>query len=223
MRKEDKVSGSLIKILGISLVLIFITSIGVMATSANLNNVKIILSNGYEMQVITSKTNVADILEENHIILEDNEVVSPNPEEDINQNKTIRITIGESVEIAEEEKTITKEEILSSYETIVETLITEQIVIPFETITKESTGTGTKQNKVVQAGVNGLKEITYKVKYKGEEEIERTEISSKIIKEPKNKIVEVSTVQVTSRGTTERMRKKSKEGVKEARQVGFGL
>ena len=35
MNKNEKASGSLIKILGISLVLIFITGIGVMASNAN--------------------------------------------------------------------------------------------------------------------------------------------------------------------------------------------
>ena len=35
-------------------------------------------------------------------------------------------------------------------------------------------------------------------------EIEKTEISSKTIKEPVNRIVEIKSVQITSRGTTER-------------------
>lgn len=207
MKKEDKASISLIKILGISLVLICITSIGVMATNAKLNNVKIILSNDYEMQVLTSKTKVSDILEENHITLEEDEKVSPDEEDYIGDNNTIRISklTEEEMEVAEKETVITSEEILSSYGTIVEKIITEQVVIPFETITKEATGTGTKQNKVVQAGKNGLKEVTYKVKYQNDVEIERTEISSTVVKEPVNKIVEVRTIQVTSRGTSERV------------------
>ena len=204
MRKQDKASGSLIKILVIGIILMFITGIGVMASNASLNNVKIILSNGYEMQVITSKTKVSDILEENHVILEDNEVSSPKLDDEISDNKTIKITIGEAVEVAKENKIITSEEILSSYDTIVEKIIKEQIVIPFETITKEATGEGTKQNRVVQKGSDGLKEVTYKVKYQNDEEIERIELSTVVIKEPVNKIVEVTTVQVTSRGASER-------------------
>lgn len=206
MKKEDKASISLVKILGISLVLICITSIGVMATNASLNNVKIILSNDYEMQVLTSKKKVSEILEENHITLAEDEKVSPNIEEDIGDNKTIRISklTEEDIQIAEKETVITSEEILSSYGTIVEKIIKEQVEIPFETITKEATGTGTKQNKVVQNGKNGLKEVTYKVKYQNDIEIERTEISSTIISNPVNKIVEVRTVQITSRGVAER-------------------
>ena len=43
MNKNDKASVSLIKILSISLILMFITGIGVMATNAKLTNVKIVL------------------------------------------------------------------------------------------------------------------------------------------------------------------------------------
>lgn len=207
MNKNEKASGSLIKILAISLILMFLTGIGVMASNAKITSVKIILSNDYEMVVLTGKTKVSDILKENHISLSEDEVVTPNLEEELLENKTIRISnkIDEILEKAETEKVISAEEILSSYGTIVEKLVTEQEVIPFETITKEATGEGTKQNKVVQSGKNGLREVTYKIKYQNEEEIERTEISSTIIKEPVNKIVEVRTVQVTSRGGDERV------------------
>ena len=200
MNKNDKASVSLIKILGISLVLIFITSIGVMATNAKLTNVNIILSSNYEMTVLTSKTKIADILEENHITIKEDEIVIPDINSEITDNKTIKITKASNVQqVAEKEDSITAEEILQNYDTIVEKIITEQVVIPYETITKEATGEGTKQNKVVQNGINGLKEVTYKVKYQKEIEIERIEISSTVIKEPVNKIVEVKTIQVTSR------------------------
>ena len=205
MNSNEKASIGLFKILAISVVLIFVMGIAVMASSAKLTNVKVILSNDYEMTVLTSKTKVSDILEENHISLEEGETVLPALDEKISQNKTIRISIGESQEVAETEEVITKEEILSSYGTVTEKLITEQIVIPFETITKEATGaSGTKQNRVVQNGKNGLKEITYKVKYNNDIEIERNQISETIIEEPVDKIVEVTTVQITSRSSTER-------------------
>lgn len=205
MKKDGKASVSVLRILGICIMVIFITSIGALATNAKLMSVKIILSNDYEMTVFSSKTNVAEILRENHVTLEEDETVSPKLEEDLGDNKTIRISkIGEEQEIAESEEVLTSEMILQNYNTITEKIVTEQVVIPFETITKEATGTGTKQNKVVQNGVDGLKEITYKVKYQNEVEIEKTEISSKIIKEPVNKIVEVRTIQITSRDTADR-------------------
>ena len=207
MNKNEKASVSMMKILAISCIFIFITGIGVMASNARLTNVKIILSNDYEMIVLTSKTKVEDILNENHITLTQEEMVTPGLEENITENKTIHIFNKAEYqgEIAERENVITKEEILSSYGTITEKLVTEQVVIPYETVTKESTGEGTTQNRVIQNGVDGLKEITYKAKYQNEVEIERIEISSKIIKEPVTKIVEVRTAQVTSRSAAERV------------------
>ena len=207
MNKNEKASVSLIKILGISLVLIFITGIGVMASNAKLTNVKIILSNDYEMTVLTTKTKVSEILEENHISVNEEEIVTPSMESEITENKTIRISNKEDYngEVAEKENVITKEEILSSYGTITEKLVTEQVTIPFETITKETSGSGTKQNRIIQNGRDGLKEVTYKIKYQNEVEIEKVEISSKTIKEPVNKIVEVRTIQVSSRASDERV------------------
>lgn len=203
MKKDDKASISLKKVIGISLIIIFLLGVGVMATNTKLNSVKIILSNGYEMNVLTSKTKISEILDENHIILLPDEKSTPNGESDLSSNKTIRISKTEEKvqELATEEtKELTTQELLQNYDSIVEKIITEQVSIPYETITKDvSTGTGTKQDKIVQNGEDGIKEITYKVKYRNEEEIEKIEISSKIIKEPVNKIVEVRTKQVTTR------------------------
>ena len=203
MKKDDKASISLIKILGISLVLIFMTSIGVMASNASLTSVKIILSNDYEMTVLTSKKTVGEILEENHIVLLEDETVTPDKQEELPDNKTIKIVkkTEEEQGIAKEEAVVTTEEILATYDTIVEKIVTEQVEIPFETITKEATGEGTKQNQVIQKGQNGLKEVKYKVKYQNDVEIERIELSSTVIKEPVNKIVQIQT-QVTSRAST---------------------
>ena len=178
-----------------------------MAANSKMNTVKIILSNNYEMTVLSNKSKVSDILEENHIIISENEVVSPKINEELSDNKTIRIAKEEGQsEIAENNyKEITTEKLLEeNYSNITEKVTTEQIEIPFETITKDVSNGGSKQNKVVQEGENGLKEVIYKIKYQNEEEIEKEEISSKILKEPKNKIIEVQTRQVTSRSNTSR-------------------
>lgn len=211
MKKDDKASISLKKVIGISLIIIFLAGIGVMATNTKLNNVKIILSNGYEMNVLTSKTKISEILDENHIILLPDEKSTPDREAELSSNKTIRISKTEDKVqelAAEETKDLTAQELLQNYDSIVEKIITEQVSIPYETITKDvSTGTGTKQDKVVQNGEDGIKEITYKVKYRNEEEIEKVEISSKVIKEPVSKIVEVRTKQVTTRSQVGRTAK----------------
>ena len=206
MKKDDKASISLKKIVCISIVLIFLLGIGVMAGNVKVNNVKIILSSGYEMNVLTTKTKIKDILEENHIILLEDENVIPSEEEDLSDNKTIIISKElENIAMASETEnssTVTVEDVLQNYSKIVEKIVVEEEKIPYETIKKDvSTGSGTKQDKIVQNGVDGLKEVTYKVKYQDEKEIEKIEISSKIIKKPVNKIIEVRTKQVATRSS----------------------
>ena len=208
MKNDDKASISLKKIVCISIILIFLLGIGVMAGNVKVNNVKIVLSSGYEMNVLTTKTTIKDILEENHIILLEEETVVPSEEEELPDNKTITITKDSEsvVGVAEIEKSsdVTEEDVLKNYATIVEKIVTEEVVIPYETVKKDvSTSTGSKVNQVVQTGKDGLKEVTYKVKYQNDEEIEKIEISSKIIKKPVNKIIEIRTKQqATSRGSS---------------------
>ena len=207
MKNNDKASISLKKIVCISIILIFLLSIGVMAGNVNVRTVKIVLSSGYEMEVLTTKTSVKDILDENHIVLLEDEKVTPDTSEELSDNNTIIISdeseeVKEATTKVEKSSDVTTEEILNNnYSKITEKTVVEQVEIPFETITKDvTTGSGTKQDRVVRQGENGIKEITYKIKYQNGEEIEKKEISSKIIKEPVDKIIEVRTKQVTTRG-----------------------
>lgn len=197
------------KVIGICLILLLISGIGVFASNVKINNVKIILSNGYEMNVVTSKTKISDILEENHIVVLPGENVVPNEDKELSDNNTIRITkyedYTEDVEIAEVSENISSDEILNSYDSIVEKIETVQEIIPFETVTKDvSNNASTKRETVVQNGKDGLKEVTYKIKYQNNVEIERKEIASNIIEEPINKIVEVRQQVVTSRSSVDR-------------------
>ena len=207
MKNNDKASISLRKIVCISIILIFLLGIGVMAGNVKVNNVKIVLSSGYEIDVLTTKTSVKDILDENHIVLLEDEKVTPDTSEELSDNNTIVISKeSEEVEVSENiEKSsdVTTEDILNNYSKIVEKIVVEKEEIPYETITRDvTTGSGTKLDQVVQKGVNGIREVTYKVKYQNGEEIEKTKISSKVIKEPVDKIVEIRTKQVTTRGGT---------------------
>ena len=209
MKKAKKAEMPIRKIIGLCLILLFIMGIGVMASNSKLNNVKIILSNGYEMDVVTSKTKVSEILEENHIILLPEENVVPNLEKELSDNSTIRITTIEDLnevevaETAENSADITVDSLLETYDSIVEKIETVQETIPYETITKDvSDGESNKRDTVIQEGENGLKEITYKVKYQNDVEIERKEISSTIIKEPVDKIIEVRRLTTTSRSSS---------------------
>ncbi len=175
-----------------------------MAGNANIKNITITFSNGYEITVLPSKTNVAEILKDNGIELEENETVIPSLENDI-QGNTIQIFIKgeeptEASQISEENKDL--DTISQDYLNITEKIIKEREEIPFETITKDiSTGDGSTVNSVLQSGRNGIKEVTYKVTYKNEVEVSREKLEEIIIKEPRNKIVQVQTKTITSRGS----------------------
>ena len=205
MEKAKKAQFPIRKIIGICLILLFVMGVGVMASNAKLNNVKIILSNGYIMNVTTSKTKVSDILDENHIILLPEESVIPNQDSELSDNKTIRISkekqTVEVADTAETSKDVTVDSLLKSYDSIIEKIETVQETIPYETITKDvSDNDSNKRETVIQQGKDGLREVTYKVKYQNDVEIERTEISSNIIEEPVDKIIEVRK-KITNRST----------------------
>lgn len=210
MMENEKASLSVRRILGIAIVFIFLCGVGVMATNINLNSVKIILSNNYEMSVLTTKTKVSDILEENHIVVLPEENVIPNEESEISENRTITITKtleeGQDViKLAEANPEVSIEQLLSDYTPVIEKIITEQVEIPFETITKDSSSGTDRVSKIITKGKNGLKEITYRAKFKNDIEIERTILSEKIITEPVNQVVQVNKKAVTSRASGERI------------------
>lgn len=199
MNKQRKPLISYKKIIALSVLFIIILGISVLAGNAKVNSVKIKFSNNHEITVLTSKTKVSEILEENHIMLSADEIVTPALEEEITTANAIVISTNgqEPTQIAEvnnESLNTNIEEIAQSYTDIVEEIITVKEEIPFETITKDVSNGSSTVNKVIQAGKKGLKEVTYKVRYKGDIEVERIELSSKVIKEPVNKIVQIQTV-----------------------------
>ena len=209
MKKEEKASISIMRIICISIILILISGIGVMAVNTNLKDVKIILQNGYEMTVLTGKETVSEILGENNIVLEENQKTIPDLEAQVNAGESIKITDKSYNEvqianISEEGVETSLEQLLENYAPIIEKIVVEQVPIPFETITKNTTGTTQNtKNKVLQQGKDGLKEITYKIKYQNDVEIEKTVISEKVITEPQDKIVQVQKiVTTTSRGSS---------------------
>lgn len=214
MKREEKSSISIIKIICVSLILIILSGAGVIAMTTKLNTVTIILSNGYEMTVLTNKTKVSEILKENNIIIETNEKVTPSLDEEIDTNNTIKIcdkSIREIqvAKISENGVETTLEDILSNYSPIVEKIVVEEVSIPYETITKDTTNEEEHiKNKVITKGEEGKKLVTFKIKYKNNEEISRTILSEIVVKDPVDKIVQVQK-DVTSRSTTARTASKT--------------
>ncbi len=217
---DEKASISLKRILGICLIFLFISGICVFAANKQVKNVKITLSNGCEMNVVTSKTKVSDILDEKHIILLPEEKVTPDENTTIGANgeiiiseKTAQEEVAELVSnetenaTAEEEKTteLSMDMIAQAYNPITEKTIVEVQSIPFETVTKNvANGASETKDQVLQEGKEGKKEVTYKVKYQNDIEIERTEVSSVVLEEPVDKIIQVRAKQTTSRSSSGR-------------------
>ena len=177
-----------------------------MAVNTDLKDVTIILQNGYEMTALTSKAKVSEILTENNIVLEENQKTIPDLSEEISSGQSIQITDKsynevQIAKISEDGAKTSLDQLLENYAPITEKIVVEQVTIPYETVTKNSGTSGDTTNKVLQQGKDGLKEVTYRVKYQNDVEIEKTVISEKVITEPVNKIVQVQK-KTTSRSST---------------------
>ena len=132
MKTDDKLSVRIIrKIAFISIVFVCLLAIGVMAAKADVNSVTIVFAEDCQTTVMTSKTLVSEILEENHIILEADEQVYPDKNAPIDFTKTITISkmTEERKIVAEEVEKISVEEILGNYVTVTEKIVTEQVEI----------------------------------------------------------------------------------------------
>jgi 3D (Asp-Asp-Asp) domain-containing protein len=208
MKREERASLSIMKIICVAIILVLISGIGVMAVNTNLKDVKIVLQNGYELTVLTAKTTVSEVLAENNITLDETEKTVPDSNEEISSGTIIKIVDKSYSEIqiakvSEEGVQTTLEDLLNSYAPITEKIVTEQVVIPYETITKNTAGTSENTtNKIIQNGKDGIKEITYKIKYQNDIEIEKIQLSETIIQEPVSKIVQVNKVTTRSATTT---------------------
>lgn len=209
MRKKKHTSSSLAKIIVITILLITLCGIGRVTLGNQVHNVKIILSNNCELDIVTTKTKVSEILEENHIVILPEEKVIPDMDSELEKDNEIKITkeaITGAEVVASMEKTedISMDEILKKYTPIVEKVVVEEETIPYETVTKDiSNNAEETKDKVLQEGEDGLKEVTYKIKYQNEQEIEKKVLEEKIIKEPVDKIIQVQNVRVASRSAVE--------------------
>jgi len=208
MIKSEQASISVTRIAIITIITIFALSVSVLAASTDVRNVKIILSDNCEIEVLTTKEKVADILAENHIIILPEESVVPNLDSEIKNNHSKIVITGKTQDaavvtsLAKESEGIYLDQLLSAYSTVTEKIIREEVVIPYETVTKDaSNSTSGNSTSVIQEGQEGLKIVTYKVKYQNDIEIERTVVNEEIVKEAVDKIIQVSNV-TTRKGST---------------------
>ncbi len=135
MKREEKASISIMKIICVSIILILISGITVLAVNTDLKDVKIVLQNGYEMTALTSKTKVSDILEENNIVLNENQKTMPELESEIKAGETIKITDKsyneiQIAQISEQGIETSLNQLMESYAPITEKIVVEQVAIP---------------------------------------------------------------------------------------------
>lgn len=213
--KRKKKQLAIKRVLGITLSLIILSGMCAFAANTKLNKVKIISSNNYEMTTVTTKTKVSEILEDNHIVVLPEEKVEPSLEEEVGEDRTIKISNKTEeekvVETAETTTNISEEQIKNAYATITEKVEVVQEAIPFETVTKDVSNSATETtDRVLQQGKDGIKEVTYKVKYQNDVEIERTKVSEVVIQEPVSKVVQVK-AKATNRSDVSRTETKATE------------
>ena len=207
MIKSEQASLSVMRIGVITLLIIFLLSVGVLAVSTDVKTVKIVLSDNCEIDVLTTKTVVSDILEENHIMVLPEENVVPNLNSEITDSSSKIVITGVTQDayavaaIAEEEEGLYLDQLLSAYNTVTEKIITVDEKIPYNTVTKDASNIDDAKTSVIQEGKEGLKRSTYKVKYQNDIEIDRTLITEEIIEEAVDKIVQVT--KVTTRSNTQ--------------------
>ena len=107
------------------------------------------------------------------------------------------------------------EEILKNYAPITEKIVTKEEEIPYETVTKDaSSGAENTSNRVLRQGQNGIKLVTYKIKYQNDIEIEKTVLSEEITKQPVSKIVQVQKTATSRSSDSSRTSKTVSSGTK---------
>ena len=188
----------------IILLIMFLIMLTVVSLGAKLNihQVEITFADGTTLPVtVKGEKQANSILLDNNIPLLEEEKVT-----DITENGVRKLKISKKDNIKESVQVEKISQIINSTtdNNLYEKIEVERVEIPFKTITKESDSENGK-SIVVKIGEKGIKEIKYRSLYKNEKLLEKKEISSKVIKEPVDKVVQLAP-KVTSRnirtGTT---------------------
>ncbi len=134
-------------------------------------------ADGKTETVGTAAKTVEDLLKEQNITLDS--------DDELNVKLTDAVTEGMEIVVKRVEY---KEE-------------TRTEAIAFKTVEKQSDALAAGTSEVTQEGVEGSKEVTYKVKYVDSKEVSKEVLSEKVIKEPVDKIVTYSSQSSNSGGS----------------------
>jgi uncharacterized protein YabE (DUF348 family)/3D (Asp-Asp-Asp) domain-containing protein len=131
---------------------------------------------GGKSDLLTTRKNVKGVLEQAGVALGEMDKIKPALEGEVTSGLVIEIT------------------------RVKEDLTTQRVSIAFATQRRDDETLELGLTKVVQAGVNGIRELKYRVTYENGKKIKSVLVSSKVIKEPVTKIVAYGTAGAISRG-----------------------
>ena len=169
----------------IAFILVFTTA-GLFMISLNLKTITLDYY-GDVKNIKTMSNTVESFLLQNQIYVEDNTTIEPSVETKVTSGMEIKIySENELAKINIDEIKDTYNPVVAKIEEVVET-------IPFEEEQTENPTLDRGTTNTIEEGVEGQKSTKYIVKYNKDKEIYRAELSSEILSEAKNKVVEVGT------------------------------
>jgi 3D (Asp-Asp-Asp) domain-containing protein len=182
-----------IRIFAISAIFLFFVAVILYCALNQVKFVTVTFSDGHSTCLLTGKTNVGGILESYGIMLMNDDVAFPSVDDYLDETNTITIAKNyiETPVFAEKSEDINSSELIQKYATVVEKVNTEEIEIPYETITNDSSTGAEIQTRVTRKGVNGIKQLMYMVRYQDDVEVAREQIREEVVEEPVPEVVEI--------------------------------
>lgn len=183
--KEDKAYKIRKTFIIITLILLFATA-GLFVVSTQVKTVTL----DYYGQIKTVKTlskTVDGFLIQNKIYVNESSKIEPEKHAKVEEGTNIKITSSNEYAKFDEKK------ILDGYSPMVAKLEDVEESIPFEEQKNNNANIEIGTENVVQEGQEGKKVTKYLVRYNNDSEIYRATISSDVITEAKNKVIEVGT------------------------------
>ena len=145
--------------------------------------------------------------------------------EDGEKTVKYKVTYNNGVEVNREKisEKITKEPVKEITEVGTKVSETKEVKevedIKFETITRENKNAPKGEVKVVQKGIKGKKEITYKVVYENGKEVSREKVSETIVQDVLNEVIEVGTKEKDVKQTSKKEPKKETKQEKQTEKI----
>lgn len=183
--KEDKLH-ILRKTLIIICCILFFSTVGLIMVSTQMKTVTLDYY-GSKTQIKTLAASVDDFLLENKIVVNEEDIVTPERTAFLEKNSIITIcsrNVIAKVDIDSIKNAHTP--IIAKMEQIEET-------VPFTEEKRDNAVLNRGTENVVQEGIEGKKATEYLVRYQNNIEIARVQVGEEIIAEPQNKIIEVGT------------------------------